>query len=83
MDKIGLLQGADALETLVRRHANIERIICGHLHRSIFQRFGATIASTCPSPAHQVALDLRPEARRPSISNRRPTTCIIGAKASC
>ncbi|ANY14487.1 phosphodiesterase [Bordetella pseudohinzii] len=70
MDRIGLLQGADALETLVRRHANIERIICGHLHRSIFQRFGATLASTCPSPAHQVVLDLRPEG--PAAFNLEP-----------
>ena len=37
---------------------NVERVICGHLHRSIDVRFGGSIASTCPSPAHQVALDL-------------------------
>lgn len=61
MDAIGLLQGADALEALVARHANVERIISGHLHRSIVRRFGGTIASTCPGPAHQVTLDLRPD----------------------
>jgi 3',5'-cyclic-AMP phosphodiesterase len=37
-------------------------IICGHLHRSIDVRFAGTVASTCPSPAHQVALDLDPNA---------------------
>jgi 3',5'-cyclic AMP phosphodiesterase CpdA len=34
MDKIGLLQGARALEDLVRRHPNVQRVICGHLHRT-------------------------------------------------
>ena len=62
MDKIGLLAGAQELEAIVARHPNVERIICGHLHRAIDVRFGGTIASTCPSPAHQVALDLQPAA---------------------
>lgn len=58
MDRIGLLEGADALEALIARHPNVERVICGHLHRAIDVRFGGTIASTSPAPAHQVALDL-------------------------
>jgi 3',5'-cyclic AMP phosphodiesterase CpdA len=62
MDAIGLLQGADELARIVERHGNIERILCGHLHRSIHRRFAGTIASTCPSPAHQVVLDLRADA---------------------
>lgn len=62
MDDYGLLRGADELEALVRRHPNVERIVCGHLHRAIEARFGGTIACTSPSPAHQVALDLAPEA---------------------
>ncbi|WP_226858600.1 phosphodiesterase [Diaphorobacter aerolatus] len=62
MDKIGLLSGAAELEAIVARHLNVERVICGHLHRSIQVRFGGTIASTVPSPAHQVCLDLDPDA---------------------
>ncbi|MEJ7929371.1 phosphodiesterase [Ramlibacter sp. AN1015] len=62
MDDIGLLQGAAQLEALVARHPNVERVICGHLHRAIDVRFGGTIACTTPSPAHQVALDLDPQA---------------------
>ena len=46
---------------IVRAAGNVERIICGHLHRSIDVRFAGTVASTCPSPAHQVALDLDPQ----------------------
>jgi Icc protein len=62
MDRIGLLQGADELAEILARHPNVERVICGHLHRSIVTRFGGTIASTAPSPAHQVSLDLAPDA---------------------
>lgn len=57
MDRISL-EGAQALEQVVARHAHVERVIAGHLHRPITVRFGGTVASTCPSPAHQVALDL-------------------------
>lgn len=60
MDAIGLLSGAPELAALVGRHPNIERIICGHLHRTIYARFGGTVASCCPGTAHQIALDLRP-----------------------
>ena len=62
MDQIGLLAGAPELEALLRRFTNIEQVICGHLHRAITTRFGGTIASTCPAPAHQVCLDLSPTA---------------------
>jgi 3',5'-cyclic AMP phosphodiesterase CpdA len=61
MDRIGL-EVAYPLEPIIRRHPRIERILCGHLHRTIFRRFGGTIAATCPSPAHQVVLDFMPEA---------------------
>lgn len=61
MDRIGL-DGASALAAVIRRHPNVERVLCGHLHRPIQVRFAGTIASTCPSPAHQVALDLEPDA---------------------
>lgn len=50
---------AAELATIVRGVDNVERIICGHVHRPIHTRFAGTIASVCPSPAHQVALDLR------------------------
>lgn len=62
MDKIGLLEGAQELEALIAQHPNVERVICGHLHRAIQVRFGGTIAATVPSPAHQVCLDLAPDA---------------------
>ena len=61
MDRAGL-QLARPLEPIIRRHPMIERILCGHVHRTIFRRFGGTIAATCPSPAHQVVLDFMPDA---------------------
>lgn len=57
MDAIGL-EGAGALEEVLRQYTHVERVVCGHLHRSIQCRFAGTVVSTCPSPAHQVALDL-------------------------
>ena len=61
MDAIGLLEGEPRFRDIVGRHPNVERIICGHVHRTVFQRYAGTVASICPSVAHQVALDLRPE----------------------
>lgn len=59
MDAIGLdSEATAALAERLRPWPNVERIICGHLHRPIQVRFAGTLASTCPSPAHQVALDL-------------------------
>ena len=56
MDAVGL-KTARPLEPIVRGHPNVERILCGHVHRTILRRFAGTIAVTSPSPAHQVALD--------------------------
>lgn len=61
MDRIGLA-GAAAEAEVIRRHPQVERILCGHLHRPIQARWAGTIASTAPSTAHQVALDLRGDA---------------------
>jgi len=58
MDALGLRAGGPELASIVQRYPNVERILCGHLHRTIFCRFGGTLASTCPAPAHQIALDL-------------------------
>jgi 3',5'-cyclic AMP phosphodiesterase CpdA len=60
MDAIGL-SGADDQAAVVRRHPQVERVLCGHLHRPIQARWAGTLASTAPSTAHQLALDLRPD----------------------
>lgn len=63
MDKLRLDPAASArLEALIARHPDVERVLCGHVHRPMFVRFGGTIAYAAASPAHQVALDLRDDA---------------------
>jgi 3',5'-cyclic AMP phosphodiesterase CpdA len=59
MDVLGL-DGRDAFTEVIARHEHVQRVLCGHLHRSIQVRLAHTVAQTCPSPAHQVALDLSP-----------------------
>ncbi|WP_297648590.1 phosphodiesterase [Hydrogenophaga sp.] len=70
MDRIGLRQGSAALAELLRRHPQVERVLCGHLHRPIVRRFGGTVAMTVPSTAHQIVLDLREDA--PATYRREP-----------
>lgn len=60
MDEQGLA-GREGFAAVIARHRQVERIVCGHLHRSIQCRIAHTVASTCPAPCHQVALDLRPD----------------------
>ena len=62
MDEIGLQQGGRELAAVIAAHPQVERIVCGHLHRSIQARFAGTIAMTAPSTAHAVALDLATDA---------------------
>ena len=59
MDAMGLAD-ADRFAALVRRHPQVERIVCGHVHRSIQARFAGTLVTVAPSTAHQVALALQP-----------------------
>lgn len=51
-------EGSERLAELVRRHPNVERLICGHVHRPIQVRWAGSMASIAPSTAHQATLDL-------------------------
>jgi 3',5'-cyclic AMP phosphodiesterase CpdA len=62
MDRINL-RNASAFATIIKRHRQVERIICGHHHRPIVARVGSTVASICPSVAHQVEMTLDPHDR--------------------
>jgi len=61
MDKVRLNRGAERLAELVRANPQIERVLCGHVHRPVQVRWAGTIASIGPSTAHQVTLDLKPD----------------------
>ena len=62
MDAMGL-EGKMGLAEVIGGHPQVERVLCGHVHRPITRRFGGTVATTCPATAHQLALDLATEPR--------------------
>lgn len=57
-DVVGMTDNA-GFERVIAKHRQVERVLAGHVHRAVQIRFGGTIASACPSTAHQVACDLR------------------------
>ncbi|KVA02477.1 metallophosphatase [Burkholderia ubonensis] len=76
MDALRLAPAAAAkLDALLRGYPNVERVLCGHVHRTMFARFGGTIASAVPAPAHQVAFDLRDNA--PSAFRLEPPAFAV------
>ena len=74
MDGMGL-DGIEALASVIHRHPQVERIVAGHVHRPIVRRFAGTVACTCPATAHQVALDLPPQARLALVME--PPACML------
>ncbi|WP_287495836.1 phosphodiesterase [Pandoraea sp. CB10b_02] len=66
MDGMGLCaQSREGFARVMSRHRHVERVICGHLHRSIHasvQGAPGVLASTCVSTAHQITLDLAADA---------------------
>jgi len=58
MDDYGLRRGGPGLADVLARHPQVDRIVCGHLHRSIVARFAGKPAMTSPSTAHALAFDL-------------------------
>jgi 3',5'-cyclic AMP phosphodiesterase CpdA len=74
MDEMGL-EGKEDLAQVIRRHPQVERVLCGHIHRPITRRFAGTVASVCPATAHQLALDLAPLPRLAAIME--PPACML------
>jgi Icc protein len=79
MDRIGLLEGAEALAEIVAAHPNVERVICGHLHRTIYVALRGTVASTAPARRTRSAWTWRPTPLRPGRWSRQASTCTPGA----
>ena len=50
--------GAERLATIVEKHANIERILCGHIHLPALVQWHGTVVSTAPSIGMRLVLDL-------------------------
>ena len=76
MDTMGL-EGIDELAAVIQKHPQVERIVCGHLHRPMMRRVGGTLAMTCPSTAHQVELDLRRPGGLALVGE--PPACLLHA----
>lgn len=51
------------LTEVIARHRQVERILCGHVHRVMQLRFGGTALCTAPSTTTTIALQLRPDAK--------------------
>ena len=58
MDRIGLAN-SDDLAAVIRRHPQVERVLSGHVHRTLQKRFAGTLALGCPSTAHQIEFNLQ------------------------
>lgn len=67
MDRVGLVAGREALGELIGAHPQVERVLCGHLHRVIQRRWRGTLAGTCPSVAHALLLDLSDQGKLGTI----------------
>jgi Icc protein len=74
-DEARLNVGAERLAAIVRRHPNVERILCGHVHRPIQVRWAGTIVAVAPSTAHQATLDLAPDA--PLMYSMDPPAVVL------
>jgi 3',5'-cyclic-AMP phosphodiesterase len=65
----------ERIAEVIGRFANVERVLCGHVHRPILQRWAGTLLCSCPSTATQIALQLRPDAQPASF--REPPACLL------
>jgi hypothetical protein len=74
MDAMGL-EGKTELADVIGRHPQVERVLCGHVHRPITRRFAGTVAATCPATAHQLVLDLASEPRLAVVME--PPACML------
>ena len=60
-DTMDLEVGAARLAAIVRANPQVERVLCGHVHRPVQTRWAGTMASIGPSTAHYATLDFRPD----------------------
>lgn len=59
MDDISLIEGGPELAEILLRHAKVQAILCGHMHRAIQGVFAGVPVRVAPSASHQIAFDLR------------------------
>ena len=59
-----MLEDGGALAAVIGRHGQVERVLCGHVHRAVQCRFAGTIGQIAPGTAHAVQLALAGEPSR-------------------
>lgn len=57
------LAGAQEMLEIAARHGGVQRVVAGHVHRSMGAQPLGVACTTCPSTAHHFALDLEPGMR--------------------
>jgi len=67
MDTLKLAE-PERLGAVIARHAHVERILCGHLHRTLHARWCGTSVSVAPSTAEQMRSVFQPGASIESIA---------------
>ncbi len=68
-------RGGDAVAEIVARHPQVERIVCGHVHRPVIQRWAGTVAMTAPSTL--VQLELAVGGRPAANWIHEPPACLV------
>lgn len=75
MDRHGFDAGGPQMGAIVEKYSNIERIVCGHLHRPVTARWHGTLLSVAPSTAHQMGLNMVEGAKQQMIME--PPACHL------
>lgn len=66
---------AAEFEEVLRRHPQVQGVLCGHVHRTVMTQFAGRPAMIGPSPAHAVSLDLASDAP-PSFTLEPPAVLM-------
>ncbi len=74
LDEYSLREPA-ALEAVIAGAANVEAVLCGHVHRVMFRRWANTVIAACPSTTTQIALQMRHGASPQSFAG--PAQCLL------
>ena len=73
-------RGGDRLAAIVGRFPAIERILCGHVHRTMQMRFAGTLLCMAPSTGTAIALRPPEGRRRHRFWSRRDSCCTSGGQ---
>jgi 3',5'-cyclic-AMP phosphodiesterase len=63
------------LASVISEFQNVEAVLCGHVHRTMFRRWAGTMIAACPSTATQIALQLDRNASPKSYEG--PSACLL------